>query len=130
LALAEFHDWKKATFDEAPLARSRQQVWKDLVGLICTEGTPLRVLEFGVARGYTTKWWWLSRFGPKVISPWSGFDRFAGSPGPRRAMPEGTFSAQGKPPLLHDPRITRYIGDIEDTLTHFDFARSNARRTL
>jgi hypothetical protein len=128
-ALAEFHDWKNDVFNRAPLARSREHVWKYLTRLVHSDGPPWRVLEFGVAWGYTTNWW-LSRFGPADISSWSGFDRFAGLPRAWRSMPEGTFSADGKPPPLHDPRITWYIGDIDQTLKQFDFESSVDQRTL
>lgn len=129
-ALAEFHEWKKATFAGAPLAKSRTDFWKKcLAPAINSPGAPWRVFEFGVAWGYTTNWW-LSRSAPETISEWHGFDRFEGLPRAWRSMPAGTFSADGKTPLISDDRVAWYVGDVEDTLDQFDFSRSVEARTL
>lgn len=117
------------SLNEAPLTRSREHVWKCLAGLIHGAESPWRVMEFGVAFGYTTNWW-LSRYGPADISSWHGFDRFEGLPTAWRAMPAGTFNAAGRHPLLDDPRITWYIGDVENTLDQFDFEDSINQKTL
>ena len=92
---------------------SRELVWRQIPGLL-QDGETIRVLEFGVAWGYMTNWWFSEQ--SDQIRRWDGYDRFTGLPRSWRDLDQGAFDAGGSPPPTTDPRLTWHIGDIEDTL--------------
>jgi hypothetical protein len=75
-------------------------------------------LEFGVWEGYTLRFW-----SKRLTHPGSvlhGFDSFEGLPEPWTAeAPEQTFTTQGVPPKVDDPRVSFYKGWFEETLLDY-----------
>jgi hypothetical protein len=72
------------------------------------------VYEFGVAFGYTTNYWLLRC--NKEIRTWNGFDRFTGLPRPWRDLPMNAFDANGRAPEIDDPRVTWFVGNVNELL--------------
>ena len=77
----------------------------------------IRYLEFGVASGTTLRWWLEHNTDP--TSEFVGFDTFTGLPEDWDARPQGTFSQEGKPPVIADRRCSFQIGLFQDTLPGF-----------
>ncbi|WP_306590247.1 hypothetical protein [Geothrix sp. 21YS21S-4] len=108
----DYLSWLQSEFGRIRLLKSREDLW----GLMMADMDKgaWTVYEFGVAWGYATRHW-LSRGLPSVVA-WHGFDRFTGLPRAWRDVEEGEFDAQGRPPVLADPRVVWHVGDVEETL--------------
>lgn len=104
--------WLQTTFGEPKLKKSREEVWDLMIGAM--SGGEWCVYEFGVAWGYTTKYW-ISRGIPQ-LKVWHAFDRFTGLPRGWRDLGVGAFDANGKTPAITDRRVEWHVGDVEDTL--------------
>ena len=92
---------------------TRERLWHRMLSCL-RQDSQVSVLEFGVAYGYTPKWW-LPRC--TLINKWYGFDTFTGLPCAWRHFAVGAFDADGRPPALSDPRIEWIVGRIEDTVS-------------
>jgi len=97
----------------------RENVWNDIS--IALDGRRFRGIEFGVAWGYLT-WFWFTKSSASIIT-WDGFDRFTGLPRDWRGLPFGTFNADGDVPTINDSRITWHVGDVEKTISTLNLAR-------
>ena len=92
---------------------SREKLWQQILNSI-KEGPEVTVFEFGVAYGYTSRWW-LSK--SSAISKWHGFDTFTGLPAPWRHFKKGAFSANGAPPDIADSRVEWIKGMVQETFS-------------
>jgi hypothetical protein len=116
----EFSLWVTRDFGrDSAFFATRERLWRRMLSLLKPD-SPVTVFEFGVAYGYTTRWW-LSR--APGIDKWYGFDTFTGLPRAWRHFPAGAFDAGGKPPDISDPRVEWVVGRVEET---FDDARMSA----
>ena len=97
----------------------RERVWKDIS--VALSGRPFQGIEFGVAWGYLT-WFWFTKNSSSIIA-WDAFDRFTGLPKSWRDLPAGTFDANGNVPNIADPRITWHVGDVEKTVSRLNPTR-------
>jgi hypothetical protein len=110
---SEWIDWVEEQFPSSQFYYSRESLWDRMKTLMQSQNG-WRVYEFGVAFGYTTNYW-LSGRNSKIVS-WHGFDRFLGLPRPWRDLPMNAFEANGRPPEIKDPRVTWFVGNVEDQL--------------
>ncbi|THB77813.1 MAG: hypothetical protein D6B25_05885 [Desulfobulbaceae bacterium] len=109
----EFHWWLKRHFGSHHASfATRERLWESILADLAPQ-QPLCCFEFGVAYGYTTRWW-LSRC--STISRWYGFDTFTGLPDPWLEFEQGSFDAGGRPPDINDKRLEWVIGRLEETL--------------
>jgi hypothetical protein len=97
----------------------RESVWKDIS--VALDGRRFRGVEFGVAWGYLT-WFWFTKNSSLIIT-WDGFDRFTGLPRAWRGLPIGAFNADGNVPAINDCRITWHVGDVENTISDLNLTR-------
>lgn len=109
----EWINWVEEQFPDSKFYYSREAIWDKLKTLM-QKRSSWRVYEFGVAYGYTTNYWLSSRSSEIVC--WNGFDRFLGLPRPWRDLPMNAFEANGRPPEIEDPRVTWFVGNVEDQL--------------
>jgi len=118
---AEFAQWQLDNFsNRIPTCVTREQVWKKMLGAI-DEKKPVIIWEFGVAWGYSSKWW-LERITQENLR-WHGFDRFTGLPRAWRDYEVGAFDNGGIPPAILDKRVTWHVGDVETTLPLMNIER-------
>ena len=99
----------------AKKVNKREDIFDAIISRL-TDGA--KVLEFGVADGYTTDYF-LRRSNAQLR--YFGFDLFTGLPKAWRRLQEGHFSRGGLPPEVLDPRLTWVVGDVNDTFTE-DFS--------
>lgn len=93
---------------------SRESLWRDLFGAIGAN-EKLVVLEFGVFNGYSIHQF--AELNQNSGSRFVGFDSFEGLPEDwTPKCPKGTFSQDGQPPPVRDPRISFVKGWFSDTL--------------
>lgn len=78
---------------------------------------PIRYLEFGVAGGKSMRLM-TERF-KNPEARFFGFDCFEGIPEAWQGKPAGTFSMDGKPPVMTDKRVNLVKGYFQDTLPGF-----------
>ncbi len=78
---------------------------------------PLDYFEFGVAGGYSFKWW-LER-NNKEQSRFFGFDTFEGLPEKWGAFEKGSMAYTMDSLNIHDPRASFYKGLFQDSLIPF-----------
>lgn len=98
--------------------------------LLTSEGLdqPIDYLEFGVAHGYSFRWWVEHNTDP--ASRFYGFDTFTGLPEDWGVHKQGTFDQSGHPPDIQDPRVSWNAGLFQDTLPGFLATFSSERRKL
>ncbi|HXQ28346.1 MAG TPA: class I SAM-dependent methyltransferase [Gemmatimonadales bacterium] len=78
----------------------------------------LTYLEFGVFQGYSLRWW--VEHAKHAGATFVGFDTFTGLPEDwTDDSPKGTYSTNGQPPDIPDPRCTFVVGLIQDTLPRY-----------
>jgi hypothetical protein len=116
--VASFASWQAARgLDGGVRYGTREGLWQAASASL--RSGKATVLEFGVASGDATRFW-LSMV-PNSELQWHGFDTFTGLPEPWirggiRFADVGTFSTEGAPPNISDPRVTWHPGRIEQTL--------------
>lgn len=108
----------KSHFGVENLERNRERVWEQIASILKKRVDTSIFVEFGVAWGYLT-WWWFLNY-QNLIKEWDGFDRFSGLPRDWRNLKAGTFDTKGRVPDLSDHRINWHVGDISETITKFE----------
>lgn len=88
----------------------------------------LDYLEFGVAAGASLTWWTRRNRDPE--SRFFGFDSFTGLPENWGGFAVGTFSTEGRPPRIDDPRCAFLVGLFQETLGPFLDRVSLGRRLV
>jgi hypothetical protein len=107
--MLDYSNWLEANFGKIKIENSREKNWSKISKSLV--GDKFQGIEFGVAWGYLT-WWWFKNCS-SLIGSWHGFDRFTGLPRAWRNFAKGTFDTGGAVPNITDNRITWYVGDIE-----------------
>lgn len=111
--VANYSDWLKLHFGNPKRFFNRERLFGYLVDNKL--GNDVIVFEFGVAKGYLTRWV-LHRDRTHRITTWHGFDTFEGLPESWRNYQPGAFSNNGKAPSIDDLRITWHIGFAEERI--------------
>jgi hypothetical protein len=99
---------------------SRRDAWDFTIRTVAGKEPAQRkilVLEFGVYKGTSIRY-----FASGLPNPdcrFFGFDSFEGLPVEWSNKPAGTFSREGSPPEMDDPRISLVKGWFQDTLPQF-----------
>ncbi len=88
------------------------------------EEAPIAYLEFGVAAGYSFRWWMAQC--KNANAGFYGFDTFEGLPEKWGMFAKGDMSYGI--PVLEDKRAHFYKGYFQDTLNDFLFAEGNGLR--
>ena len=112
--LANFQQWVNENFPDSKLFVKREQLWHLIIN---TNNSPKRVIELGVAWGYTTNWFLKKDLNIIKID---AFDLFTGLPEKWRNQPQNTFSNDGKPPTINDNRVEFHIGNVSETIKVVD----------
>lgn len=94
----------------------RQGLYQALVDRLTLDGE-LDFLEFGTASGASLRAW--LRLNPHPDSRFFSFDSFEGLPEAFRGLATGTFSTDGEPPQVNDPRCRFVKGLFQDSLPGF-----------
>jgi hypothetical protein len=97
---------------EQIIERGRETLWEKT--LARTGGEDLLLLEFGVWKGESTRWF--AGFNRSPASRFYGFDSFEGLPEDWRGMSTARFDVDGVMPRIDDPRVTFVKGWFRDTL--------------
>jgi hypothetical protein len=123
--IANFQNWTKEHFPESKLFVNRESLWKEIVN---TTSSNKRIIELGVAWGYTTNWFLKIGYPlrsknqntdlPKITI--DAFDLFTGLPEAWRNHPENYFDNNGVPPVIDDERVTFHVGFVENTINNLD----------
>lgn len=119
-----YNDWYQGRWDY-----NRRELLYD--ALIRQEGVgsqPLDYFEFGVAGGYSFKWWLAHNHHPE--SRFFGFDTFEGLPEDFGPFAKGTMAAALESLQVTDPRAAFYKGLFQDTLVPFLTGYQPGRRKL
>ncbi|HKB44615.1 MAG TPA: class I SAM-dependent methyltransferase [Chitinophagaceae bacterium] len=89
---------------------------------------PINYLEFGVAEGYSFRWFLKQNTNPE--SRFYGFDTFSGLPEDFGAYKKGAFNTNNRPPEIPDSRIKFYQGLFQQTVPNFLLELNNKRRNV
>lgn len=108
--VSNYSDWIKFQLGNPRRFFYREGLIKCLIDKHLQDGSI--VLEFGVAKGYLTRWVLNLDFNHR-IKVWHGFDTFEGLPNPWRNYQVGAFSNNGETPKINDSRILWHVGLAE-----------------
>jgi O-methyltransferase len=89
---------------------------------------PFNYLEFGVAEGFSFKWW--VEHNTDSASRFYGFDTFTGLPEAWDQFKAGDMSVGGNFPKINDSRVEFVKGIFQDTLPAFLKNFNDSRRKL
>jgi O-methyltransferase len=92
----------------------RMEMHRYIVSQYLSPEEKIHFMEFGVFWGQTFRVWVEGNKNPSTSL--AGFDTFTGLPEDWGSEKKGRFSAEGKLPDIHDPRIDWQVGLIQDTL--------------
>ena len=121
--ITDFQIWIKENFPKSKLFYKREDLWREIVQ---QNNGDRRIIELGVAWGYTTNWFLTKGFpirknnqtsrkkSPKVKI--DAFDLFTGLPEAWRNHPKNYFSNNGVVPKIRDERVTFHIGYVENEI--------------
>ncbi len=102
--------------DDVAMYSDRRALWTALAEHVGVD-TSVRVLEFGVWRGYSLRAF--ARLFSNPESRFYGFDSFLGLPEGWEKKEKGAFTTAGAVPDFEDPRVTVIPGWFQDTLGSF-----------
>ncbi len=111
--LANFQNWILQKFPNSQLFLKREQLWTQIMNL---NYSPMRIIELGVAWGYTTNWFLEDSKKKNVELKIDAFDLFTGLPEKWRNQPKNTFSNHGNAPVFYDKRVNFHIGNVSETI--------------
>ncbi|HTR30419.1 MAG TPA: class I SAM-dependent methyltransferase [Puia sp.] len=94
--------------------KNRMDMHRHLVSQYLSPDEKIHFMEFGVFWGQTFRIWVEGNRNPQTR--FAGFDTFTGLPEDWGSEKKGSFSAEGRLPDIHDPRIEWQVGLIQDTL--------------
>ena len=113
--LSQLSDWLKKN-PCVPLFQTPTEFWKHLVASELLN-SPILYLEMGVAQGGNLRWWTNEITDPEAR--FVGFDTFLGLPEDYGRIRAGTFSNNGQPPDIRDPRCSFEVGFFQQTVPGF-----------
>jgi O-methyltransferase len=97
---------------------NRYELYASVVKQEGLDAEGIDYLEFGVYRGDSIGWW--SEHISASSARFTGFDTFMGLPEQwHKDAPSGTFSTQGKPPIVEDSRVSFEVGMFQESLPEF-----------
>jgi len=123
--ISDFQSWVKRNFQDSKLFLKREDLWLEMLK---NSTNRKRIIELGVAWGYTTNWFLEVGFPLQKNSMNPGkpdvmieaFDLFTGLPEAWRNHPENYFDNKGVPPKINDERVTFHVGFVEKTIRNLD----------
>jgi O-methyltransferase len=122
--VAGYNDWYQGNWDY-----NRREILYDALIKQEQVGTiPIDYFEFGVAGGYSFKWWLQRNNNPE--SRFYGFDTFEGLPEDFGPFAKGTMAAALESLNVTDERARFYKGLFQDTLNPFLDQYQRGRRKL
>ena len=119
-----YNDWYQGTWDY----NRREKLYDELISREKVGSLPIDYFEFGVAGGYSFRWWLAHNNHPD--SRFFGFDTFEGLPEDFGPFAKGTMAAALDSLNITDPRARFYKGLFQDTLNPFLDQYANGRRKL
>jgi hypothetical protein len=119
-----YNDWYQKTWDY----NRRENLYDALITQEQVGTQAIDYFEFGVAAGYSFKWWLAHNNHPD--SRFYGFDTFEGLPEDFGPFARGTMAAALESLNVTDPRAAFYKGLFQDTLNPFLDQYDNNRRKL
>jgi hypothetical protein len=120
-----YNDWYQRKWDY----NRREKLYDALISQEGVDSAAIDYFEFGVAGGYSFKWWLNHNNNP--ASKFYGFDTFEGLPENFGPFAKGTMAAALDSLNITDPRANFYKGLFQDTLNPFlDQYRSNTRKLI
>ena len=121
--VVDFQLWVKNNFPTSKLYIKRENLWSVVSK---SSKSDKRIIELGVAWGYTTNWFLNTGFPPghtnlaRSFKPpkitIDAFDLFTGLPEAWRNLPKNFFSNNGLLPEINDQRVTFHVGLVEQTI--------------
>ncbi|MDQ1266518.1 MAG: hypothetical protein QG635_1670 [Bacteroidota bacterium] len=106
-----------------PVVPTKYHLYDFVIKKYGLDETEILFLEFGVFKGDSIKYW--SKKNRNNESLFFGFDSFEGLPQKWGIRDVGSFSTDGKIPLINDTRISFIKGWYSNTLS--DFIESNSK---
>ena len=103
-------------------------LYKKIIEQEGLSGEPVNYLEFGVAQGYSFKWFLKELTHPQ--SRFYGFDTFTGLPEDFGPLKKGYFNNNTHPPEIDDQRGAFFQGLFQQTLPKFLPHLDNSRRNV
>ena len=119
-----YNDWYQGKWDY----NRREIMYGELIKQEQVGTMPIDYFEFGVAGGYSFKWWLDANKNPG--SKFYGFDTFEGLPENFGPFAKGTMAAALESLKITDSRAYFYKGLFQDTLNPFLEQYQNGRRKL
>ena len=126
IEMLDYFKWLQKHFGRIRISNSREKNWQVMSKYM--HGSRYQGVEFGVAWGYLT-WWWFKN-SSDLIESWHGFDRFTGLPRDWRNFKKGTFDTGGNVPDIQDNRITWYKGDLEEQIQQLQIANERDYKVI
>src|SRR5215471_14779278 len=108
-----YNDWYQRTWDY----NRREKLYAAIIQQEGVGSSPIDYFEFGVAGGYSFKWWLKHNANPE--SRFYGFDTFEGLPEDFGPFAKGTMAAALDSLNITDTRAFFYKGLFQDTLNPF-----------
>ena len=119
-----YNDWYQSNWDY----NRREKLYEAMISQEKVGTSPIDYFEFGVAGGYSFKWWLAHNSNPD--SRFYGFDTFEGLPEDFGPFAKGTMAAALESLNVTDSRANFYKGLFQDTLNPFLEKYENKRRKL
>jgi hypothetical protein len=119
-----YNDWYQRKWDY----NRREKLYAELIKQEQVDKAAIDYFEFGVAGGYSFKWWLAHNDNPD--SRFYGFDTFEGLPEDFGPFSKGTMAAALESLNVVDPRAAFYKGLFQDTLNPFLERYEKGRRKL
>jgi O-methyltransferase len=120
-----YNDWYQKKWDY----NRREKLYEALISQEKIGSLPIDYFEFGVAGGYSFKWW--LNHNSNVDSKFYGFDTFEGLPENFGPFAKGTMAATMESLNITDARAGFYKGLFQDTLVPFlDQYKGNKRKLI
>jgi hypothetical protein len=120
-----YNDWYQRKWDYD----RREKLYDAIIAQESVGSLPIDYFEFGVAGGYSFKWW--LNHNNNADSKFYGFDTFEGLPEDFGPFAKGTMAAALESLNITDPRASFYKGLFQDTLVPFlDQYKSNRKKLI
>jgi O-methyltransferase len=120
-----YNDWYQRKWDY----NRREILYDALINQEQVNILPIDYFEFGVAGGYSFKWWLEHNSNPN--SKFYGFDTFEGLPEDFGPFAKGSMAVALESLNISDPRACFYKGLFQDTLIPFlDQYKSNRKKLI
>jgi hypothetical protein len=133
--LTKFSLWvsknRKLAFNDFPSKwdyNKRYNLYKWVIEHEKLDTTPINYMEFGVAQGYSFKWFMQQNNHPE--SRFYGFDTFTGLPEDFGLFKKGQFNNNNEPPKIDDARGKFYQGLFQQTVPSFVKELNNSRKNV